>query len=85
MLTVTSKPGQKTVSSVLIQWNSSKNLSPKFKTHAYDTYDSFSEVVKRLRLQKLVPFLYTVGLNMPKTLKKMLAQAKHIFDTFEYF
>ena len=27
----------------------------------------------------------TVGLNMYETLKKMLEQAKHIFDTFEYF
>ena len=27
----------------------------------------------------------TVGLNMCVTLKEMPAQAKHIFDTFEYF
>ena len=29
--------------------------------------------------------LGTVGLNMYETLKKMLGQAEHIFDTFEYF
>ena len=29
--------------------------------------------------------LYTVGLNMCVTLKKMPAHAEHIFDTFEYF
>ena len=28
---------------------------------------------------------HTVGLNMCVTLKKMPAQAEHIFDTFEYF
>ena len=28
---------------------------------------------------------HTVGLNMYETLMKMLEQAKHIFDTFEYF
>ena len=27
----------------------------------------------------------TVGLNLCVTLKKMPAQAEHIFDTFEYF
>ena len=27
----------------------------------------------------------TVGLNMWETLKKMLEQAEHIFDTFECF
>ena len=33
-----------------------------------------------------VHILSTVGLNMYETLKeKMLEQAKHIFDTFEYF
>ena len=33
----------------------------------------------------VLPLEYTVGLNMHETLKKMLAQAEHIFDTFEYF
>ena len=28
---------------------------------------------------------HTVGLNMYETLMKMLEQAEHIFDTFEYF
>ena len=33
----------------------------------------------------LMEMSYTVVLNMYKTLKKILAQAEHILDTFEYF
>ena len=36
-------------------------------------------------LSKYVMCTCTVGLNLHETLKKMLKQAKHIFDTFEYF
>ena len=53
-----------------------KNLDILFINKMFFTYSNYFE-----RAQTLP----TVGLNMCKTLKKMLAQAEHIFDTFEYF
>ena len=38
-----------------------------------------------IRNHSYITYANTVGLNMWETLKKMLGQAVHIFDTFEYF
>ena len=37
------------------------------------------------RARQRLPTTLTIGLNKYKILKKMLEQAKYIFDTFEYF
>ena len=70
-------------------WDREKKWKPSKKRPKVVPRDAIG-FARHLKTQKVF-FIYpqlmpnTVGLNMCVTLKKMPAQAEHIFDTFEYF